>query len=143
MLEDLGSEEIVGGDPPAPIEERYAAAVDVLVDLHGRLLPEMFEISPDVEYHIPRYDMDALLIEAELLLDWYLPHMSVSISDDDARRLSSRSGARRWSRPWRWTRPWCCATFIRRTCCGCRSASGIERIGLLDFQDALIGPAGL
>src|SRR5215217_6306529 len=31
LLEDLGSETVVSGDPPAPIEERYAAAVDVLV----------------------------------------------------------------------------------------------------------------
>ena len=34
LLEDLGTEGVVAGDPPAPIEERYAAAVDVLVALH-------------------------------------------------------------------------------------------------------------
>ena len=34
LLEDLGTEGVVAGDPPAPIEERYAAAVDVLVELH-------------------------------------------------------------------------------------------------------------
>ena len=34
LLEDLGSETVVAGDPPGPIEERYAAAVDVLVELH-------------------------------------------------------------------------------------------------------------
>src|SRR5579884_2917565 len=30
VLEDLGSELVVGGDPPAPIQARYAAAVDLL-----------------------------------------------------------------------------------------------------------------
>src|SRR6476660_7129025 len=34
LLEDLGAECVVEGDPPAPIEERYTAAVDVLVELH-------------------------------------------------------------------------------------------------------------
>ena len=34
LLEDLGSEAVVEGDPPGPIEERYAAAVDVLVEIH-------------------------------------------------------------------------------------------------------------
>ena len=34
LLEDLGDEGVVAGDPPAPIEERYEAAVDVLVALH-------------------------------------------------------------------------------------------------------------
>ena len=40
IMEDLGDERIVAGDPPAPIEERYEAAVDLLVSLHRRELPE-------------------------------------------------------------------------------------------------------
>ena len=38
VIEDLGDERVVAGDPPAPIEERYEAAVDVLVALHRRQL---------------------------------------------------------------------------------------------------------
>src|SRR5438874_10322890 len=34
LLEDLGTGGVVAGDPPAPIEERYGAAVEVLVELH-------------------------------------------------------------------------------------------------------------
>src|SRR5437764_147206 len=34
LLEDLGTEAVVEGDPPATIEERYAAAVDVMVARH-------------------------------------------------------------------------------------------------------------
>ncbi|MEA2978153.1 MAG: N-acetylmuramate 1-kinase, partial [Alphaproteobacteria bacterium] len=67
IIEDLGDERVVEGDPPRPIIERYETAVDVLVELHGRQLPEVLPISPHVEYRIPRYDMDAFLIEAELL----------------------------------------------------------------------------
>ena len=39
IIEDLGAERVVAGDPPAPIEERYEAAVDVLVALHSQVLP--------------------------------------------------------------------------------------------------------
>src|SRR5205807_1789528 len=79
LTEDLGEERLVTGDPPSLMEERYAAAVDVLVHLHGRRLPDRVSVAPHVEYRIPSYDIDAFLIEAELLLDWYLPRLGVTI----------------------------------------------------------------
>ena len=39
IIEDLGDERVVAGDPPAPIEERYEAAVDVLLALHAQSCP--------------------------------------------------------------------------------------------------------
>ena len=39
ILEDLGDERVVAGDPPAPIKERYETAVDALLHLHGQPLP--------------------------------------------------------------------------------------------------------
>ena len=74
LLEDLGTEGVVEGDPPAPVEERYAAAVDVLVALHRQPAAATLPVAPGVEYRLPPYDIDAFLIEAELLLDWYMPH---------------------------------------------------------------------
>ena len=73
IIEDFGGEFVVAGDPPAPIEDRYAAAVDMLVALHGQHLPEVLPVAPHVQHKLPRYDLDAMLMEAELLLDWYLP----------------------------------------------------------------------
>ena len=60
VLEDLGGELVVSGDPPAPIEERYAAAVDVLVALHGMVLPDVLPVEPGLDYRLPHYDFDAL-----------------------------------------------------------------------------------
>ena len=40
IIEDLGSEPVVAGDPPAPIEDRYRAAVDVLIALHSAKLSD-------------------------------------------------------------------------------------------------------
>src|SRR3974390_494616 len=40
VMEDLGVDRVVDGDPPAPIAARYAAAVDLLAALHARPLPD-------------------------------------------------------------------------------------------------------
>ena len=41
-------------------------------------------------YSIPDYDIDAFLIEAELLLDWYLPSRGAVVSS--ATRAASPAG---------------------------------------------------
>ena len=95
----------------------------------------------DLDYRLPPYDMDAFLIEAELLLDWYLPSVGVDghrPTRADFRRAVARSAGSRRSRR---RRPGCCATIIRPICSGCRERDDMARIGLLDFQDALMGPA--
>ena len=122
MLEDLGSELVVAGEPPAPIEARYEVAADLLAALHRAPLPDAAAGRADVDYTLPRYDLDALLIEVELLLDWYLPRLGAKLVRRQARRLCRRSGATRWRRRSTRRRPGCCAIFIRPICCGCRSA---------------------
>ena len=72
IMEDLGQDLVVAGNPPEPIETRYEAALDLLISLHRRKLPENLPVAPHLDYRLPRYDIDAFLIEAELLLDWYL-----------------------------------------------------------------------
>src|SRR5262249_53494648 len=69
IIEDLGDGRVVEGDPSAPITERYETAVDVLLTLHGKSLPSTLPVAPHVEHQIPPYDMDACLIEVELLLE--------------------------------------------------------------------------
>ena len=82
IIEDLGNEGVVAGDPPAPIVERYETAVDALLTLHGKELPAVLPVAPHVEHEIPAYDMDAFLIEVELLLEWYLPRLGIVVTDD-------------------------------------------------------------
>jgi aminoglycoside/choline kinase family phosphotransferase len=139
LLEDLGDHRIVAGDPPRPIEERYAAAVDLLADLHRRQLPWTLPVSLRVDYRIPLYDMDAFLIEIELLLDWYLPHMQADIS-----AVTRGAFISLWTealQPALDAPPtWVLRDFHSPNLLWLPERSGIARIGLLDFQDALIGP---
>jgi tRNA threonylcarbamoyl adenosine modification protein YjeE len=138
IMEDLGEERIVTGEPPTPIAARYAAAVDLLAALHSRRLPEVLPVASHLEYRLPRYDMQALLIEAELLLDWYLADAAV------------KPGMRReFTALWREAlQPaidapptWVLRDYHSPNLLWLADRDDIARVGILDFQDSLIGPA--
>ena len=138
LLEDLGNEPVVAGDPPAPIEARYEVAVDALVALHSMALPDTLEVEPGVDYRLPRYDLEALLIEVELLLDWYVPRLETTISPSMREAYVSL---------WRdalipvieGPATWVLRDYHSPNLMWLPARSGIARIGLLDFQDAVIG----
>jgi len=139
LLEDFGSDGFVAGQPPAPIEARYAEAADLLATLHAKTLPTTLPVRGATPYTIPRYDLDAFLIEAELLLDWYIPHRGVAV--DAAARNEFRT-------LWEDTlqaavngpQTWVLRDFHSPNLIWLPNRQGISRVGLLDFQDALIGP---
>jgi N-acetylmuramate 1-kinase len=140
IVEDLGDERIVAGDPPEPIEERYVVAVDLLAALHGQKLPEVLRVASGREYRLPRYDIEAFLIEAELLPDWYLP-----AANKPASAAAREEFLALWSEalmPAIQVPPtWVLRDFHSPNLLWLADRVGIARIGLLDFQDALLGPA--
>jgi N-acetylmuramate 1-kinase len=140
VLEDLGGELVVSGDPPASIEGRYAAAVDVLVALHGMVLPDVLPVEPGLDYRLPHYDFDALSIELELLLDWYLPKLKSSISASG--RDIFLSHWRNALTPVLEAQPtWVLRDYHSPNLLWLPQREGIARVGLLDFQDAVMGSA--
>ena len=140
LLEDFGSELIVAGQPPTPIEPRYAEAVDLLVALHAKTLPATLPVRGAAPYAIPCYDLDAFLIEAELLLDWYVPHRGLAA--DDAARSEFRKLWQDALQPaLNGPQTWAQRDYHSPNLIWLPQRHGISRVGLLDFQDALIGPA--
>jgi aminoglycoside/choline kinase family phosphotransferase len=130
---------VVEGDPPKPIESHYRTAVDALLALHALKLPETLPVHGRSQPHrIPSYDLDALMIEAELLLDWYLPHIGVTISD------SARAD---FITLWHTAlRPvldapatWSLRDYHSPNIIWIPGREGTGRIGMLDFQDAVLG----
>ena len=115
LIEDLGAEPVVDGDGPIP--ERYARGDPPprQAPRHGRCRrccrsPRGSSIA------IPPYDLEALLIEVELLVDWYVPHivgtqLSGSARAEFVNLWSEAPRARFWPRP----PPGPCATTIRPT----------------------------
>jgi N-acetylmuramate 1-kinase len=139
IIEDLGDEPIVSGDPPLPLRERYETAVDVLLALHEQRLPTVLPLAPRLDHRIPPYDMDAFLIEAELILDWFLPRFDGAVSGserDEFRSLWRERLAPAIEAP----ASWVLRDFHSPNLLWLPRRSELARLGLLDFQDAVIGP---
>jgi tRNA threonylcarbamoyl adenosine modification protein YjeE len=139
VIEDLGEEQVVAGDPPAPIEERYETAVDALLSLHNQALPDRLPVAPHLEYQIPSYDLEAFLIEAELILDWYLPRLDLTVSDQaraQFRLLWGEALAPAIEAP----PTWVLRDFHSPNLLWLPHHQGLARLGILDFQDAVMGP---
>ena len=97
-------------------------------------------VAPGVDHRLPPYDLDAFLIEAELLLDWYLPHRGVASSNaarSEFDALWREALARAYDAP----PTWVLRDYHSPNLLWLPEREGIARVGLLDFQDALMGPA--
>jgi tRNA threonylcarbamoyl adenosine modification protein YjeE len=136
IVEDLGSDGVV--DATGPIPDRYLEAAAVLASLHAQALPEMLPVDGAGDYRIPAYDLDALLIEVELMLDWYLAHLRVIIS----------SGARAtFVNLWRDAlaeiiaarATWTLRDYHSPNLLWLPEREGLARIGIIDFQDCVLG----
>jgi tRNA threonylcarbamoyl adenosine modification protein YjeE len=138
LLEDFGNDFIAGGHPPAPIEDRYAVAVDLLAALHRQTLPDTLPVEAGINYTLPRYDMDAMLIEAELLLDWYMPHSGKPVTAG-MREAYVRSWDTALAPATQGPRTWVLRDYHSPNLMWLPNRTGIARIGLLDFQDAVMG----
>lgn len=140
IIEDLGPQTVTAGDPPAPVRARYEAAMEVLAALHARALPDRIEIEPGRFHELATYDLDAFLIEAELMLDWYLPYRDISL--DSARREEFRALWRAALEPALADPPtWVLRDYHSPNLIWLDDRDGPGKVGLIDFQDAVMGPA--
>jgi aminoglycoside/choline kinase family phosphotransferase len=136
LLEDLGCDTFTrllanGSDERA----LYRLAVDVLIHLHR--LPVSVAVPPG----LPFYDERRLLDEALLLPDWFLPAVTGRTTSDELR--ATYEEAWRGSLAEVLTRP---TTLVLRdfhvdNLMQVAGRQGLEACALLDFQDAVAGPA--
>jgi N-acetylmuramate 1-kinase len=137
LTEDLGAETIlVDGAPDA---ERYMAAAELLADLHGRSLPDRLPVVDGVEHRIPPYDLDALLIEVELMLDWYLPHRGKAVLSASSRGQFVNAWKTVLTEIVMAPRTWVLRDYHSPNLMWLPDREGIRRIGVIDFQDAVMG----
>lgn len=133
LIEDFGDDTytrlFAAGRPEAPL---YALAVDVLVALHRQKRAAAIDLPP--------YDERRLLDEALLLTDWYLPAIRGSATPEPVRAA--------YMAAWREVLPGARGvpdTLVLRdyhvdNLMLLPGRKGIAACGLIDFQDALIGP---
>ena len=137
LTEDLGSEPVVADG--APIPERYEAAIDVLAALHGRRLPTVLPVSDSRVHAIPDYDHPALEIEVELLLDWYAPHVAGVMLPAVARAEFVRLWTALFDEIAQGPRTWTLRDYHSPNLIWLPEREGLRRVGLIDFQDAVLG----
>jgi N-acetylmuramate 1-kinase len=140
ITEDFGSAGFIEGDPPAPIAERYEAATDMLAALHREALPETLPLAPQISYPIPTFDTEALLVEVGLMLEWYLPDHGVEPSNN-LRAEFVMMWRDLLSKPAAAARTWVLRDFHSPNLIWLGERSDIARVGIIDFQDAVLGAA--
>jgi N-acetylmuramate 1-kinase len=139
LTEDLGHETVlVDGKSDA---ERYRVAIETLANLHGKNLPDRLPVTDDIEYRIPLYDLDAMLIEVELMLDWYLPYRGKTGLSASARGTFVNIWKGLLSEVMMGPRTWVLRDYHSPNLMWLPDREGTDRIGIIDFQDAVIGHA--
>ena len=135
LIEDFGDDTYTrlladGADEPA----LYELAIDVLIALQR-------SVAASAAPELPPYDSDRLLGEAALLVDWYMPAVLGAPPDPGLRE--------EYLMLWRRLLPLAAEPF--RPTLVLRDyhidnlmllagRTGVQRCGLLDFQDAVLGP---
>lgn len=141
LLEDFGNGTVLNDDG-TPNADRYQASVECLAQMHGQSFERSVTLADGYVHHVPDYDRTAMKMEAELLLDWHLPWKRGGVAPSDEERaeyaaiwdqlIDDLSDAENTLV----LRDFHSPNIVWRP-----DESGTDRIGLLDFQDAMFGPS--
>ncbi|WP_028749025.1 tRNA (adenosine(37)-N6)-threonylcarbamoyltransferase complex ATPase subunit type 1 TsaE [Rhizobium mesoamericanum] len=140
LLEDLGVDGVLDVQGQ-PIADRYRASVACLAFLHSLAIPRDIHVTEKHVHHIPDFDKTAMKMEVRLVLDWHLPWKRGGTPVSDAERdeyLAIWDGLideLETSEKGLLLRDFHSPNIIWR-----ENETGIARVGLIDFQDAMIGP---
>ena len=140
LLEHLGDGAFLDAEG-RPVAERYAAAAELLAKLHGKPWPETLEVAPGIIHDVPPFDRDALMIEVELLLDWYVPWKTGGPVDTSLRTAFADSWNQVFDRLDCSERGIVLRDYHSPNIIWRPERDGTDRLGILDFQDAMIGPS--
>lgn len=142
IIEDLGDRVYSGeqGEDPS-LEDLYSAAVDVLVELR-KSPPDGPLTLPDGGTHSVQYfDRGAMEIEAELLLDWFYPALKGSACPDAVREGFLEALRNLLPVVEGQDNAWILRDYHSPNLLWLPERNGLERVGVIDFQDALKGHA--
>ncbi len=140
LIDDLGDDGVLDDDG-APIAERYRESAACLAALHATPLRRDLPVTDGMVHHVPDFDRDAIQIEVSLLTDWYLPWKRGTPASETERQdyialWDALIDSLRDSEHNLLLRDFHSPNIIWQP-----EAHGIDRVGIIDFQDAMIGPA--
>lgn len=143
LLEDLGDDLFVrkmdGAKSAGAEDVLYGAAIDLLAAFHTRPAPEEIKGADGPAYRVPRYEASVYQVEADLLIDWYVPALRGAPVLENERAAYHASWARAFAAIANATPVLALRDFHAGNLIWLNGRKGVQRIGLLDFQDGLIG----
>ncbi|MFS8114663.1 tRNA (adenosine(37)-N6)-threonylcarbamoyltransferase complex ATPase subunit type 1 TsaE [Rhizobium jaguaris] len=139
LIEDLGTDGVLDAEGK-PIAERYRASVACLAHLHSLHIPQDIPVTPTHIHHIPDFDRTAMKMEARLLIDWHLPWKRGAPASDVERAEYLAIWDRLIDELDDAEKNLLLRDFHSPNIIWRAKEKGIQRIGLIDFQDAMIGP---
>lgn len=124
-----------------PVAERYAAAAELLASLHGRSWTPQLEVAPGVVHKVPPFDREAMMIEVELLVDWYMPYATGRPAGESLRAGFRAAWNAAFDRLEGAEKSLVLRDFHSPNIVWRGDREGHDRLGIVDFQDALLGPS--
>jgi N-acetylmuramate 1-kinase len=140
LVEHLGAGNFLADDG-SPVAERYAAAGRLLAALHGKAWPETITTSQGVAHRVPAYDRGAMTIEVELLTDWYMPYATGTPVSAETKAAYVAAWNAVFDRLENAEKSLVLRDYHSPNIVWRDERDGLDRLGLVDFQDAMIGPA--
>ena len=157
VLEDLGDhvfQNIIASEPVQSTpsqEELWRAAVDVLVALRRVPAPTTLQGKEDTAYKLHEFNPALVQSEVDLLIEWYVPSLpNQHTMDEDA----SNAFYGLWKQVYndviaqpdmgqadKTCSTWMLRDFHSPNLIWLPERHGHNRVGIIDFQDALRGPA--
>ena len=140
LVENFGSGTVLAAGLPA--RERYRDCARMLAENLSWKLDGPLDLSlPDGTTHLVRlYDRDAMQIEVDLLADWYVHDVHDRDLTAGERETFEGLWADLYSKLERMPQTLALRDFHSPNIVWRDWKEGVDRIGLIDFQDALVGP---
>lgn len=139
VIEHLGSDGIVTA-ARTPIDDRYHVAMETLAMIHAQPWKPDIQFGYNDRYVLHKFDQGAIMVELDLLLQWYVEHqrghpVSQGERDGFEEIWCSLVPHITGSEQTVMLRDYHSPNIIWKA-----DAAGADRTALIDFQDALIGP---
>lgn len=140
LIEHMGDDGVLDAEG-GPIPERYEACARLLAHIHRTEWPRQTPVVDNIVHTIPDFDRDAMTIEVELLSAWYAPWVRGRVLSEDSRASFETAWDKVFAHLASAEKSLVLRDFHSPNIIWRDTAEGFDRIGLIDFQDAMIGPA--
>lgn len=141
ILEDFG-DGVFAHALQSGLEQKmlWRAAVDVLLHLRHDVADHTWSFSDGSTYRLPVFTKQVMDTECALLLDWYWPHAHGASAPSSVRSEFKAVTQPLFEATSRVNRNWVLRDFHSPNLIWRPEHAGLQRVGIIDFQDALRGP---